>query len=247
MQGATSMGRMGLPTGEMLSRVPPTSRHTGLGSAFIPNPRNHFSWCQALLDKVTSVSPQAEIDGLRNIWIIKPAAKSRGQDIVCMNRVEDILEVVAADNLPTKDKWVVQKYIETPLLIYDTKFDIRQWFLVTDRNPLTIWFYKESYPWFSTQHFSLDSLDSAIHLCNSSIQKHLREDKGLSPLLPRHNMWASAQFQEYLQTRGRRALWGSVVCPSMKCANVYALRVAQGHMEPHRNSFELYGADFILG
>ena len=49
------------------------------GEAFIPSSRNHFSQCQALLNKITSVNPQTEIDGFRNIWIIKPAAKSRGR------------------------------------------------------------------------------------------------------------------------------------------------------------------------
>ena len=86
---------------------------------------------------------------------------------------------------------------ERPLLVYNTKFDIRQWFLVTDWNPLTLYFYRDSYLRFCSQQFTLDDFDQSIHLSNNAIQKHYKNGPRSSSL-PDENMWTHLEFKDYL-------------------------------------------------
>ena len=68
------------------------------------------------------------------------------------------------------DVFVIQKYIERPLLINQRKFDIRLWVLVTHEHKC--YYFKEGYVRMSSQKYDLNQADNLlVHLTNNAIQK----------------------------------------------------------------------------
>jgi len=63
--------------------------------------------------------------------------------------------------------------MENSLIIKKRKFDIRQWVLVTDWNPLTVWLYAEPYFRFPACDYNPNNIaDRFIHLTNNSVAKY---------------------------------------------------------------------------
>ncbi|XP_023239432.1 tubulin monoglycylase TTLL3-like [Centruroides sculpturatus] len=196
-----------------------------------------------IAEAIQKVWPQWKIDGYRNVWIIKPAAKSQGQGIKISENLNEIMGLVGSYH---DNHYVVQKYIEHPLLIGGVKFDIRQWFLVTDYNPLTMWMYCDSYLRFCSMPFTLDCKDVSIHLCNNSIQcNYLRSVNRLSTL-PEGNMMTNEEFKKLLASQGHPDAWNNTIYPGMRSAIISILHGSQEQMVGRNNRFELYGADFMI-
>ncbi|XP_018313004.1 tubulin glycylase 3A isoform X2 [Mycetomoellerius zeteki] len=198
-----------------------------------------------VLKKMRKYWPQIDMDGVMNMWILKPGNKSRGRGIVLMNKLEDVVAKVNPTGKPDT-RYVVQKYIERPLLIHNTKFDIRQWFIVTCAQPLTLWLYKESYLRFCSQKFSLDDVHESIHLCNHAIQCKYNNCGDRDSALPADNMWDATTFKEFLRSQGHADAWDEQIYPGMKQGLVGSLLASQEAMDRRKNSFELYGADFMV-
>ncbi|XP_055599060.1 tubulin glycylase 3B-like isoform X2 [Uranotaenia lowii] len=195
-----------------------------------------------LVLEATRYFQDMKIDGVQNVWILKPGNRCRGLGIMLFDDDRKLLDFV--DSNPDQ-KYVAQKYIERPMLIHNTKFDIRQYFLVTFiNNQLKIWMYHNCYLRFSSREFNLDDFNESIHLTNYSIQKYYSRSEE-SPL-PVYNMWSCEEFQRHLQTLGKGYYWERKIYPDMKKSILAVVSASVDGMKIERNMFELYGADFMV-
>ncbi|XP_064605449.1 tubulin polyglutamylase TTLL7-like [Liolophura sinensis] len=100
-------------------------------------------------------------------FIVKPPNGSQGHGIGLYRNVEKI---------PPNEPYIVQEYIDKPLLIEGYKFDLRIYVLVTSCDPLRIFLYKDGLVRLSTEKYLPPQENNLnrlfMHLTNYSINKH---------------------------------------------------------------------------
>ena len=191
-----------------------------------------------ILKKLSQKFPQYVLGGNRNIWIVKPSGLSRGRGITCIDQLNDILS-----NIRSHNQTVIQKYIENPLVIKGRKFDIRQWVLLTNLNPLTAYLFDTPYIRFGAEDFHLDDFKNIFsQLTGNSIAKHSTKFENSEI---EGDMWEIDQFREFLKNREGKDVWPEMQ-EKIKKIVIYALFCAKHKIMKRKNSFEILGFDIMV-
>lgn len=118
-------------------------------------------------------SPQLPSNVITAPWIVKPANSSQGKGIFIVSNFYDIEKnLFKLSPEERKDTYIVEKYINNPLLINKKKFDLRLYVLVTSFHPLTIYLHSFGLVRRATENYDHKNFNNVFsHLTNYSINK----------------------------------------------------------------------------
>uniref|UniRef100_A0A1Q3F6B7 Putative tubulin-tyrosine ligase-related protein n=1 Tax=Culex tarsalis TaxID=7177 RepID=A0A1Q3F6B7_CULTA len=179
-------------------------------------------------------------------WIIKPPASARGTGIKVVNRWSQI---------PKRKPLIVQRYVERPLLINGSKFDLRLYVLVTSINPLRVFMHTDGLARFASVKYSekSDTLsDRYMHLTNYSINKlsdkySANEDADAC----QGHKWTIKSLWSYFTEKGVNTdrLWGALrnlVLRTVLAGEGPIHAMSKLNVGNRYNCYELFGIDVLL-
>jgi len=176
-----------------------------------------------------------------NVWIVKPGEDTnRGVGISVHESYEEIAKLVG-EVKESKRTFIIQKYIQNPLLINKRKFDIRSFAIITCVNGcLKGYFYEEGYLRTSSREYNnRDLSNKLIHLTNDAIQKKA-EDYGK---YVSGNKLTYGDFQHFLDKHhsDKNIDFERDLLPQLRQMTCDCIRAVYGLIDPLKriNTFEV--------
>lgn len=198
-------------------------------------------------------------------WIMKPVGKSQGHGIFLVNKLAQLHQwrppttwmpgggqnnkkVDKDDDADGKEEgpevYVVQKYVEGPLLIGGKKFDIRMYALVVSYTPLIVYMNRGGFCRFSMSRYTSDKNDMTNlgkHLTNVAVQKL----SGKAAYKRTGAKWDVQRLKSYLlSTAGLDVVNRLFV--AIESIVIDSLLAVQKVMINDKHCFELYGYDILI-
>ena len=178
----------------------------------------------------------------KNMWLVKPCGQNQGRGIEIFSSVPEIRKFLLSK--PSLTAWIVQKYIERPMLYNGRKLDIRVWAIITHKREL--YFYRHGYIRTSSDTYNLESRENHVHLTNNCLQRY-RKNYGA---FEEGNTISYSTFIQYLseQFPGKEFNFESQFIARMRdiILDCYLSVRNELNQSGRRNCFELLGFDFLM-
>ncbi|XP_025190868.1 tubulin polyglutamylase TTLL4-like [Melanaphis sacchari] len=180
-------------------------------------------------------------------WIIKPPASARGSGIRVVSKWAQV---------PKKIPLVVQRYIDNPYLINDTKFDLRLYILITSINPLRLYLYDNGLVRFASVKYSSDLstiCDRYMHLTNYSINRlssQYTENEDANAC--QGHKWTLRSLWTYMENELKvdvKKLWKSLedlVVKTVISGESPMSQMCYSNLSNRYNAYELFGIDVLF-
>lgn len=184
----------------------------------------------------------------KTLWIVKPGENTnRGCGIQVSKDLDHIKSLIQNTNVNgNRRSYIIQKYIEKPLLYKNRKFDIRCFTLMCSINGnLQGYWYQDGYLRTSCREFTLKNVSNRyVHLTNDAVQKKL-DDYGK---FESGNKLSYVEFQKYLDSINIKTDFVKDVVPKMKEQVRDSMRAVSRKIDPNRKSYsiEIFGYDFMI-
>jgi hypothetical protein len=203
--------------------------------------RSHLEHFKVFFKRCAVRSPVTHFSG-KNIWIFKPSSFNRGRGISVFDKLETFERL--CDGCEEHFNFVIQKYIESPLLFHDRKFDIRMWVLITHDTMCYVFPY--GYIRTSSESYSSnpDLLSNKfIHLTNNAVQKE-STDYGR---FENGNQISFTELEDYIKNLQANKTFNQVLFEMYELI-ITSLKAVREKLNPRCRQFcfEIFGYDFII-
>lgn len=183
---------------------------------------------------------------LSNLWIVKPAENTnRGFGIRVCQSMDEIIECVN-NKYEYHRTFIIQHYIDNPLLYSGRKFDIRCYGLINCfQNNIQGFFYKEGYVRTCTEKFNLKNVkNQLIHLTNDAIQKYANGYGKFECA----NKLSYKDLQDYLTKFDPKVNFFNDILPQIKTIVTESIEATYSKLNFANKvqCFEILGYDFMI-
>lgn len=197
----------------------------------------------------------------KNIWLAKVPGLNRGIGIEIFYTLDQLKEIIKnmqrgyqeeiveknskisrSKTIIKSERFVIQKYIEKPLLFLQKKMDIRVWVLINQEMKMFV--FKECYFRLSSENYNFSNMkEKFVHLTNNALQKYSTNFD------PDETIKSIDQFDEYInQNVDPNYQFKRDTFPKIKDQIKTIGRIASSKaLSNNKNfTFEIFGADFMI-